>query len=225
MLESQNSTSPRRNFLGRLASGTIALAASSILARPANAMTAAVADDEPWIKPLTAKKHKQVFDAANPNSGFPLMFAFAYMGTMAEAYKLPPTDVGALIVCRHMGLCLALNDHVWSKYKLGAMFNVIDASTKAPALRNPYFKSKAGDMLNVEASADKLLARGVVMGACNVALTTLSGMAASGAGETPAAAYTEWKANLHPGVFVLPSGVLGVGRAQEAGCSYCYGGG
>ena len=33
-----------------------------------------------------------------------------------------------------------------------------------------------------------------------------------------------WRAALLPGVFELPSGVLGVAKAQEAGCTYCFAG-
>jgi hypothetical protein len=224
---SDAAVSPRRSFLGRLAGGSFALAASALFARPASAMSVAhvpIADDEPWLKPLAGKKHKQVFDAAYSNEGFPLIFASAYLGTMAAAYNLPPAAVGALVVCRHMGLCLALNDAVWAKYRLGAMFKVTDPATKAPAMRNIFYKARAGDMLNIDASMDKLQAQGAVIGACNVALTALSGMAAPTANVTPAVAYAEWKAGLHPGVFVLPSGVLGIGRSQESGCTYCFGG-
>jgi intracellular sulfur oxidation DsrE/DsrF family protein len=32
----------------------------------------------------------------------------------------------------------------------------------------------------------------------------------------------EWKANLLPGIQIVPSGVWAVGRAQEHGCTYCF---
>jgi len=34
----------------------------------------------------------------------------------------------------------------------------------------------------------------------------------------------EWTAGVVPGVTILPSGVWGVNRAQEKGCTYCYAG-
>ena len=43
-------------------------------------------------------------------------------------------------------------------------------------------------------------------------------------GTTPDAAYKEWVAALQPGVTLVPIGVLAVNRAQEKGCTYCYGG-
>jgi intracellular sulfur oxidation DsrE/DsrF family protein len=34
----------------------------------------------------------------------------------------------------------------------------------------------------------------------------------------------DFKANLIPGVQIVPSGVWAVGRAQEHGCKYCFAG-
>jgi intracellular sulfur oxidation DsrE/DsrF family protein len=34
----------------------------------------------------------------------------------------------------------------------------------------------------------------------------------------------EWKANLIPGIQIVPSGVWAVGRAQEHGCQYIFAG-
>jgi hypothetical protein len=59
---------------------------------------------------------------------------------------------------------------------------------------------------------------------CNVALTVISGMLASNAGVTADAAKQEWTQSLAPGMNLVPVGVLAVNRAQERGCTYCYGG-
>ena len=67
-------------------------------------------------------------------------------------------------------------------------------------------------------------ARGVIFGACNVALQVQSAMLAGNAGVTAADAAKEWAANVVPGITVVPSGTWGVNRAQEAGCTYCAGG-
>jgi hypothetical protein len=37
-------------------------------------------------------------------------------------------------------------------------------------------------------------------------------------------AVKEFAANVIAGIMVIPSGVWGVNRAQEAGCTYCAGG-
>jgi hypothetical protein len=71
---------------------------------------------------------------------------------------------------------------------------------------------------------DRLLANGTVFGACRVALLFQSKMLAGNAGLIAEDAADEWTANVIPGITVLPSGVWGVNRAQEAGCTYCAGG-
>ncbi len=221
-----DSPAPRREFLGRLASGTALLAAGTLAAACAApaAAPAASADDEPWLKPLTGK-HKQVFDGAKVNDAFPLMFAAGYLQTMTETYKLQPGEANAFIVLRHFGTPLGLMDDVWKKYKIGAMLGIMDPATKKPSERNFVWNPKAGDMMNNDASADKMVKMpGVVIGVCGFAIKVLSEMAAKGAGVTPEVALKEWTAGVIPGAHVLPSGVLAVGRAQEHGCSYCFAG-
>jgi intracellular sulfur oxidation DsrE/DsrF family protein len=119
---------------------------------------------------------------------------------------------------------MALSDSIWAKYKLGEMLKHTDPATRKPSLRNYFYKSKEGDIMMPDASADKLIARGVVIGVCNIALQKLSEMAAKGAGVKPEDAFKEWTAGLIPGAFVVPSGVLAIGRAQEKGCTYCFAG-
>jgi hypothetical protein len=63
---------------------------------------------------------------------------------------------------------------------------------------------------------DRLLARGVVFGACNVALQVQSKILAGSAGVSAEEAAKEWAANVVVGVTVIPSGTWGVNRAQEA---------
>ena len=214
-----NTPFARRSFIGTVAASTIALASSPLSSVSAES----IPQDDAWIKALKGK-HKQVFDAPVLNDGFPLMFALTYLNTMTDTYKLSPGDISAMVVARHFGVGLALNDAIWKKYSLGKLWNVTDPATKAPATRNIFYKSKAGDMMNIDASADKLLAKGVVIGACGLAIKVISGMTAAGAGVTADVALKEWTAGVIPGAYILPSGVLGVAKAQEAGCTYCFAG-
>ena len=74
-------------------------------------------------------------------------------------------------------------------------------------------------------AVDRLLGKGAVFGACNLALHGLSKQLAGNAGVSADDAAKEWAANLVPGITLLPSGVWGLNRAQEGGCTYCSGGG
>jgi intracellular sulfur oxidation DsrE/DsrF family protein len=80
--------------------------------------------------------------------------------------------------------------------------------------------------LRADATAvDRLLASGVVFGACNQALYGMSRMTAGNAGVSADDAAKEWTANVIPGITIIPSGVWGLNRAQVGGCTYCTGGG
>jgi hypothetical protein len=221
--------SPRRSFLGRLAAGTAALGLTAFLPVTACAAekTVATASDstsasaEPSDWPGTLKtKHKMAIDAFEINEGFALAFAYTFMLPYASVTPLPAT---AVIILRHEGFPIALTDAVWAKYKIGKAMNIVDPSTKAPAVRNPFFHPKPGSLAIDDMALDKLMARGTVFGACNVALHLLSAKFAPGAGVTPEVALKDWTDGIIPGITVIPSGTWGVNRAQEVGCTYLAG--
>jgi intracellular sulfur oxidation DsrE/DsrF family protein len=128
------------------------------------------------------------------------------------------------VVMRHHGIPLALNDAMWSKYQLGAFFKLTDPATKAPATRNFFVNSKPGDLGLPDASLDRLLARGVKAGACNMAITVYSGVIAKQQGLAADVVRKDWIANLVPGVQLVPSGIVAVNGAQSRGCGYCFAG-
>ncbi|HLB10475.1 MAG TPA: hypothetical protein VK617_13130 [Gemmatimonadaceae bacterium] len=227
MSEDLLTSSPRRSFLGRLAAGSAALGLTAFLPVTACAAekTVASASDsssaEPSEWPGTLKtKHKMVIDAFAMNEGFPLAFAYTFMLPYASVTPSPAT---AVVVLRHEGFPIALNDAVWAKYKIGKAMNIIDPTTKAPAERNPFFNAKPGSLPIDDMAVDKLMAKGTILGACNVALHFMSAKFAGAAGVTPDIALKDWTAGIIPGITIIPSGTWGVNRSQELGCSYCAG--
>ena len=150
------------------------------------------------------------------NSGFPLAFAYTFL--------VPNEAAAAVVVLRHGAFPIALNHAMWAKYKIGDAFKITDPETKAPAVKNPFFQPKPGVLPVDDMAVDRLLARGVVFGACNIALQVQSKMLAGNGGVIAEDAAKEWAANVIPGITIIPSGTWGVNRAQEAGCTYCAGG-
>jgi hypothetical protein len=208
---------PRRNFF-RLAGATV-LGLSGLASAASRAQAATPVGDGPnWPGKLKGR-HRQVVDAYETNSGFPLAFAYTFL--------LPnnaPGAATAVVVLRHGAFPIALNSAMWAKYKIGESMKIADPETTAPAVKNPFLNPKPG-VLPVDGMAlDRLLASGTVFGACNVALVVLSKKYASNAGVTADEAAKEWAANLVPGITLISSGTWGVNRAQEAGCTYCAGG-
>jgi hypothetical protein len=210
---------PRRNFF-RLAGATVlGLAGLASAASRAQAATPVAGDGPNWPGKLKGR-HRQVVDAYDSNSGFPLAFAYNFL----LPYKAPGAAT-AVVVLRHGAFPIALNSAMWAKYKLGESMKIDDPETKAPAVKNPFLNPKPG-VLPVDdgIAVDRLLASGTVFGACNLALMGQSKRYAGNAGVTADEAAKEWAANLVPGITLLPSGVWGLNRAQEAGCTYCAGG-
>lgn len=221
MLDALSSPTPRRGFLGRVAAAAMGIAAGGALpaALAAESTPATTLDPqlEAWFDKLTGK-HRSLFDAPRPNEGMPAIWPRVYLNTMQATY--PGETTSAIVILRHEALPLALQDSIWAKYKLGEMINV--KAGDAPATKNPYAIITGLPIPGLGVA--ELLKSGVLIGACDVALTIMSSGAASKMGMDPAAAKKEWIAGLIPGVQLVPSGVMAVGRAQEHGCNYCFAG-
>jgi hypothetical protein len=216
--QDQDEGTNRRAFLGRAVTASAALGIGVTPWGDAGAAESQANTQDRWLAPLKGK-YKQVTDVYEPNDGFGLAYAHTFLATQG-----PNPDAGAVVILRHGGFVLALGDSAWSKYKIGQAMNITDPATKAPAVRNPFLRPKPGVLLADDMAIDRLLARGVIFGACNVALQVLSGRLAGQAGVTPDVALKDWTAAVIPGIHVIPSGVWGVNRAQMAGCTYCSGG-
>jgi len=209
---------PRRSFF-RLAGATmLGLAGLASAASRSQAATPPAGDGLNWPGKLKGR-HRQVFDAYSVNNGRPLQFAYTFLLT-----DPPPGSATAVVILRAQGLVLALNSAVWEKYKIGESLKIVDPETKAAAVKNPFLNPKPGVLPTDNMAVDRLLGKGAVFGACNMALHGLSKQLAHNAGVSADDAAKEWAANLVPGITLLPSGVWGLNRAQEAGCSYCTGG-
>ena len=128
-----------------------------------------------------------------------------------------------VMVLRHGALPLALTDSVWAKYKLGEVFKIEDPDTKAPAVRNPFYL-KPGALPVPDAALQKLIARGVKVGACNLAITFYSGMVAQKTGMKHEDVKKDWTDAVLPGIQVVPSGVVACNGAVSRGCAYVFAG-
>jgi hypothetical protein len=221
MLDLMTTTTPRRGFFARIAAVAAAAGLSGVLPSPLAAesprgdrsLDAAL---DAWFAKIQGK-HRMIFDAPEPNNGLVAIWPRVYLNTMQATWPGPAT---AVVILRHAGLALALGDPVWAKYGIGEMFEIKDGD--APAKRNPYATITGLPIAGLGIA--ELLKSGVLVGACDVALTIYSSGAAKKMGLDPDAVKKEWIAGLLPGVQVVPSGVLGVARAQELGCGYCFSG-
>jgi hypothetical protein len=217
-------TSTRLVRRAACAVGALALvAAGAAAARPfahdAHAAAAVAAPPDNWLKGLTGT-HRQLFDAPAVGDGIPLVHVMNYYDTYNRAYGVPDSDIDAVFTFYGGTTLYAVNDAAWAKYRIGEFLKTNDAGG-APATANPWRSSPT--ILGMQmpgASIEGLQKRGATFIACDNALTVFAGMLASARGMDAAAVHADLKANLLPGVELIPGMVIAIEQAHKAGLSY-----
>ena len=237
-MSTDNASTPRREFLGQLATAAVTIAGVAACAPAAlsHATPAPVASpgataavppvapsrkwDDAWATRLTAK-HRAVFDAPDIAEGTIVGNAFVYMRGYHEVYDAPDQDIQAVLVVRHRAVPLVLADALWEKYDLGKAVRLKDEKTGRWARRNPFATVDAADPDAIPGlSLAALHERGAIILGCYLALMRLARQLAAKSKQDVVAVRAELRGGLLPGVEVVPSGVFAVMRAQEAGCTY-----
>jgi len=235
--------SPRRGFLGTLATGAAALGLAAIASpfqlnaqdkkepeKKTGGVGMPMKSSHPadiWFSKLGGT-HRIVFDATQPHELMPFAWPKVFMLTNA-ATGSTEKECGVVVVLRHAAICYALDSNLWSKYKLGELMKAEDPATKMASTRNPFWKPGKDDFKipgvgPVEIGINQLQEHGVMFCVCDMAMTVFSAIAADQSKMDAAEVKKEWLAGVLPGIQVVPSGVWAVGRAQERGCKYCFAG-
>lgn len=223
-------TTPRRDFLSQLATLTAAAAVGGACA-PAKQQTAAAAPtparpatltfDDSWTGPVAAAKHKAVFDQPEVAEGIGLWHVASYLRGYKAVFNTPPEDVKPVLVLRHMGTVLAMDDALWAKYDLGKTAKYKDPKTKRWYTHNPVSRAHTEEEKAWASSLlEGALKSGVTVLACNQALTGFAAQTASARKLDREATLAEFRAGLVPGVILQPSGIYATMRAQEVGCVF-----
>ncbi len=207
----------RRAFLGTIA----ALSAGSALRidhTPAS---------DAWLDQLKGK-HRQLFDAPDPDGGTVLRHVRNYLDTWREAYGVGERDVSVVVTLYARTTPLGLQDAMWAKYRLGAALSLTDSTTSAPLTRNYFAHPQPGDPVadgTPESSMESLQRRGVVFLLCNNALKRWSGrlekqgLGGVGGG-TAAEIHADLTGHALPGVVIVPDVLIAMTKAHERGFSY-----
>jgi hypothetical protein len=225
----------RRGFLGRVL-GAAAAASVSMSSGRASAEQSASND---WIGEVKGT-HRCLFDFPQHKNGFPLLHILNYLNTYSKAFKTAPGQVGAVGTFYAAGsqasIPLAFSDAIWAKYELGTYTGLKDASGK-PYGRNVFNRPTGSDlhllMQAIESPmipslADAMPALGIEslqkMGTKFILCANALGiwcleLEARGKG-TASDIEKELRANLLPGVTIVPAMVIAIDQAQEAGIKY-----
>src|ERR1700674_1085749 len=121
---------PRRTFFVDQR-GALVLGLAGLASKSSHAQAPARRPDGPNWPGTLQGQHKQVVDAYEVNSGFPLAFAYTFLA--------PNESATAVVVLRHGAFPLALGDAMWEKYKIGRSFKIVDPENKVPAKENAFF--------------------------------------------------------------------------------------
>jgi intracellular sulfur oxidation DsrE/DsrF family protein len=175
-----------------------------------------------WFAQLKGK-HKILLDVPAHKGGSFLTFARNFLETNNET-GTSDEDLNVLVILRHFGIALGLNDSMWEKYKIGDYVKLNDAETKEPSLRNVFWKPKSSDAWPGNKSISSLQKRGIIICVCD---KSVEGFAEDFSHTTKfkkSEIISDLYANMIPDVKIVPSGVWALGRAQEQGCGYCFAG-
>ncbi len=178
--------------------------------------------DMTWVDRITGK-HRAVFDSPAFSDGAALFRAVMWCNQYKQVMQTPRTDMSPVVIFRHEGIVLAVNNQYWDEYDLGKEYKLKGEDGKV-VKKNPVNGPAAGEKGGSPYSVPAFIASGGIILACGLAF---SGIVASVAkkrkierAEAQKVAEAEY---LLPGVILMPSGVFAAIRAQEAGCHYMVG--
>lgn len=218
-------TTHRRDFLGRLAAGAAA-AAAGIGAAPggleAQALPRPVSDkfDMSWQDRVQGK-FRAVFDSPKLADGGEVWRASSWRDQVEEMYGVKDDEVASVLVIRHQGIPLVMDDAFWHRHQIGKKRKFKDPWTGKVVPGNPMRtfegnpKAPASMMGN---SLEGFLKRGGIVLACNFAFGMLVHMEREADKEHAAEARARTIEHLIPGIILQPSGFFALLEAQRMGC-------
>lgn len=226
----------RRSFLGRVF-GAVAAAGVSIAGGGAVAAQESGPDD--WIKEVKGT-HRCLFDFPQHKNGFPLLHILNYLNTYSAAYKVPAGQAGAVGTFYGMGtqssIPFAFNDAMWAKHQLGDYTGLKDAAGKAYT-RNAFYRPTKDDLHLLMQAIGTPMIPGLADAMPGLGIENLQKMGtkfllcqnafdgwcleleARGKGKMQDI-QKELRANILPGVTIVPAMVIAIEKAQAAGIRY-----
>ncbi len=179
---------------------------------------------------------KQVYDIIPIAEGRFLNNIKNSLNGLHFGFGIPDEQIKVVAALHGPANMLNYDDVIWSKYHIGAWLKVTDPSTGQPAVKNPYYVSKAGtslhystedldshDSLYQDTSIQALQHRGVKMLSCHTALEeqVKALIAHNSLTQQPEEIVKEMLAHTLPGVLVVASMVAAIALLQTDG-RYSY---
>jgi hypothetical protein len=211
----------RREFLRQaslLAAGSVAATALEAQATPPQAQQGTW--DMSWAERVTGR-YRMAFDAHQVSDGVCLHQVRVFLSGYAGVYGLTDRDLSAVLVIRNAAIPMVLGDALWSDGDWGEQEKLKDPVTGEVARRNPFIDIPDGAPHMVtwpDGSLDKLMQRGVIVLACDLALRNAGAQIATRRRIPRQDAHQLVTQHLLPGVYRMPSGIFATAHAQQLGC-------
>jgi len=218
----------RREFIERLTAASVLagvpFSADVVRALALTSPTVSRAEDFDlsWTKRVTGK-YRAVMDVPEIDSGYGVWRASIWMGDYMNHLKATPKECSSVLVMRHNGIALAMQQSFWDTYGIAKKNSVKHPVTQQDTDRNPaLLSSSRGEvpaMLD-DVALDKFIAHGGIALGCNLAFDDMIELVTKKDGVTPEVGRKTALAALVPGVILQPSGVFAALHAQDVGCRY-----
>ena len=158
-MSAEDSNPSRRRFLANVAGSTAAIAAvglgaGDLIAQGAPAAAPQGGWDMSWLDRVANAKHKQVFDAPGMAEGMALTNANVWLNGYKEVYNTTEADMAAVLVFRHKGLPVALNDGMWDRLKFGDDDKLKDPATGEPTTKESEALASRDGLVELRRSTD-----------------------------------------------------------------------
>ena len=180
--------------------------------------------DMSWTAKVNGK-YKMAFDCPDIAGGISLHQVRSFLSGYNATLGLTDADLSAVLIVRHAAVPMVLGDDLWADAPWGADQKLKDPVTGEVTKRNPFINVPADAKFSdqwADGTLDKLMQRGVVVLACDLALNA----AASGLSRRRSIPMQDARdlitKNLLPGVYRMPSGIFGTCAAQGLGCGVFF---
>ena len=216
----------RRDFLSSFGAASFA-AALPLTKGEMDALAAPPQAASPWDVTWVDRikgKYRAVFDSPGFSDGAALFRSIIWARQYKEVFGTAPAEMSTVLVIRHTGIMLAMNNEFWQTYDIGKRKKFKDAQKNKFFVQNPIAGGSTGTPPQfADMTIPKFIESGGIVLACNMAFMDPVSIVEKEEKLKHDEAEKKARTFLLPGVILQPSGIFAVLRAQEAGCNYILG--
>jgi hypothetical protein len=178
--------------------------------------------DMSWRDRITGK-YRAVFDSPDVAEGAAVFRAVMWREQHTAVFGTRADELNAVVVVRHRGIPLVMDDDYWKQYEVGKALKLKDDSTHKWMTANPISGQAGGGGDTGKYTIPHFIASGGIVLACNMAFGQLIADIKQRDKVSRDEASKRAHAHLLPGIILQPSGIFAVLCAEDVGCHYIIG--